>query len=118
MSQYILSDWRNDNPEEPFIVMGQIDDCRYLERIIDVFRDDRTETTVCQSESGEALVDITETPTLQEINDQDELTARYTSASLFEGVWQEATNTRRLSPTSINNLMQTLHNPDHPTQGA
>ena len=29
MSQYILSEWRNDNPEEPFIVMGQIDDGRY-----------------------------------------------------------------------------------------
>ena len=118
MSQYILSDWRNDSPDDPSIMFVQIDSERYPERIIDVFRDGRAETTVCQSESGEALVDITETPTLQEINDQDELTARYTSASLFEGVWQEATNTRRLSPTSINNLMQTLHNPDHPTQGA
>ena len=96
MSQYILSDWRNDNPEEPFIVMGQIDDGRYPERIIDVLRDGRAETTVCQSESGEVLVDITEAPTLQEINDQDEFTACYTTASLFETTWQEATEGNRI----------------------
>ena len=76
MSQYILSEWRNDSPDDPSIVFVQIDSERYPERIIDVFRDGRTETTVCQSESGEALVDITETPTLQEINDQDEFTSR------------------------------------------
>ena len=29
MSQYILSDWRNDDPEEPFIVFVQIDSERY-----------------------------------------------------------------------------------------
>ena len=56
-------------------------------------------------------------PELQSINEADEFTACYTSASLFEGVWQEATNTRRLSPTSINNLMQTLHNPDQGSGG-
>ena len=117
MSQYILSDWRNDSPDDPSIMFVQIDSERYPERIIDVFRDGRAETTVCQSESGEALVDITETPTLQEINDQDEFTACYVGASVFEGVWQEATSTRRLSPTSINNLTQTLHNPDQGSGG-
>ncbi len=114
MSQYILSDWRNDNPENPFIVMGQIDDGRYLERIIDVFRDGRADAIVCEGNFYEP-VPMSEVET---INEAEEFTACYTSASLFEGVWQEATNTRRLSPTSINNLTQTLHNPDHPTQGA
>ena len=57
-------------------------------------------------------------PEVETINEADEFTACYTSASLFETTWQEATSTRRLSPPSINSLMQTLHNPDHPTQGA
>ena len=114
MSQYILSEWRNDDPEDPFIVMGQIDDGRYLERIIDVFRDGRADAIVCEGNFYEPVP----MPEVETINEADEFTACYTSASLFETTWQEATSTRRLSPTSINNLTQTLHNPDHPTQGA
>ena len=116
MSRYILSDWRSDDPEDPFIVFVQIDGERYLERIINVFHDGRVET---ESLWEEDPINISPpVPELQSINEADEFTACYVSASLFEAVWQEATNTRRLSPTSINNLMQTLHNPDHPTQGA
>ena len=115
MSQYILSDWRNDDPENPFIVFVRIDSERYLERIIDVFRDGRVEI---ESLWEEDPINISPpVPELQSINEADEFTACYTSASLFEGVWQEATNTRRLSPTSINNLMQTLHNPDQGSGG-
>ena len=108
MSQYILSDWRNDNPENPFIVMGQIDYGRYLERIIDVFRDGRTDAIVCEGNFYEPVP----MPEVETINEADEFTACYTTASLFETTWKEATDTRRLSPTSVNNLMQTLHNPD------
>ena len=108
MSQYILSDWRNDNPENPFIVMGQIDYGRYLERIIDVFRDGRTDAIVCEGNFYEPVP----MPEVETINEADEFTACYTSASLFETTWKEATSTRRLSPPSINILMQTLHNPD------
>ena len=112
MSQYILSEWRNDNPDDPSIVFVQIDSGRYLERIIDVFRDGRVEI---ESLWEEDPINISPpVPELQFINDQDEFTACYTSASLFETTWKEATDTRRLSPTSINNLTQTLHNPDHP----
>ena len=114
MSQYILSDWRNDNPEDPFIVFGQIDSERYAERIIDVFRDGRADAIVCEGNFYEPVP----APEVETINEADEFTACYVSASLFEATWQEATDTRRLSPTSINNLTQTLHNPDHPTQGA
>ena len=116
MSQYILSEWRNDNPENPFIVFVQIDSERYLERIINVFRDGRVEM---ESLWEEDPINISPpAPELQFINEADEFTACYVGASVFEGVWQEATSTRRLSPTSINNLTQALHNPDHPTQGA
>ena len=113
MSQYILSDWRNDNPENPFIVMGQIDYGRYLERIIDVFRDGRTDAIVCEGNFYEPVP----MPEVETINEAEEFTACYTSASLFEAVWQEATDTRQLSPPSINNLMQTLHDPDQGSGG-
>ena len=112
MSQYILSEWRNDSPDDPSIVFVQIDGERYLERIINVFRDGRVEI---ESLWEEDPINISPpAPELQFINEADEFTACYVGASVFEGVWQEATSTRRLSPTSINNLTQTLHNPDHP----
>ena len=115
MSQYILSEWRSDDPEDPFIVFVQIDSERYLERIINVFRDGRVEI---ESLWEEDPINISPpVPELQFINDQDEFTACYTSASLFETTWKEATDTRRLSPTSINNLTQTLHNPDQGSGG-
>ena len=113
MSQYILSDWRNDDPENPFIVMGQIDDGRYLERIIDVFRDGRADAIVCEGNFYEPVP----APEVETINEAEEFTACYVGASVFETTWQEATSTRRLSPTSINNLMQTLHNPDQGSGG-
>ena len=115
MSRYILSDWRSDSPDDPSIVFVQIDSERYLERIINVFRDGRVEI---ESLWEEDPINISPpVPELQPINEADEFTACYVSASLFEAVWQEATNTRRLSPTSINNRMQTLHNPDQGSGG-
>jgi Domain of unknown function (DUF6881) len=92
MTRYQKVHWHHDIPDEPTILLSEIDDTGTETRKIEVYRDGHRDYADNAHATGTTMLSETTMPSLEEINDQNEFTAIAISAAEFAAEWR-GTNT-------------------------
>jgi hypothetical protein len=89
--RYLRVIWSHDFEDEPTVLWSEIGDDGFETRKVDEYRDGRFDYADETRSTGTTLLGDQRTPTLDEINADEEFTAAPISPSDSERVWQRAT---------------------------
>ncbi|MDW4910815.1 hypothetical protein RB628_37240 [Streptomyces sp. ADMS] len=89
--KYLKVVWHHDFPGEPVTLFSEIDEERYEVRKVEVYRDGRHEFASEVTSTGATMLGEIETPSIEELAEQEEFTPTEIDHQEFETVWRRAT---------------------------
>lgn len=90
MMEYLCCEWRHDGDTEPVLLYSELDENRCEQRKVEVFRDGRHGFADDSVSTGGTWLGKNAVPALEEINAEEEFSARPIGAAEFERIWKRA----------------------------
>ena len=88
--EYLKVRWIHEHPNEPVVLMSELDEDRYEVRKVEVFADGRIGFASTDQSSGETILGETAIPSPEEIASDPQFVVEVFDAQHFEEVWLSA----------------------------
>lgn len=88
--EYLKVGWLHEHPNEPVVLMSELDEDRYEVRKVEVFADGRMGFASTDQSSGETILSKTAIPLPEEIASDPQFVVEVFDAERFEEVWLSA----------------------------
>jgi hypothetical protein len=88
--EYLKVRWIHEHPNEPVVLMSELDEDRYEVRKVEVFADGRIEFASNDHSSGETVLGETAIPSPAQIASDPQFVVEVFDAQRFEEAWLSA----------------------------
>ncbi|PTY02049.1 hypothetical protein DB347_25160 [Opitutaceae bacterium EW11] len=88
--RYIAVEWRHEHPNEPILLLAEVDAAGWEQRKVEVFRNGARGYANSNAHSLNTRLGEAPVPTVAEIAENPEFVPRIISREEFERAWEEA----------------------------
>ena len=87
--EYIKVKWLHELPDEPVLLVSELDCDRMELRKVEVYRDGRSDAAHADMATGSTKLSIEPIPSSDEIQSDDQFVVELISATEFEALWEQ-----------------------------
>jgi hypothetical protein len=90
MTRYQKVYWHHESSDEPVVLYSEVDDSGWETRKVEAYRDGRQDFGDASRSTGTTMLGKVVTPSVEEIDAQQEFSAAEISHDEFESIWRRA----------------------------